>query len=340
MEITSIHSFLVHPGKVAEAEREINGSAVAQSGPLFGMLRPVFDNAEFECQHSIAFVPKDDGKQENECRDAIISYIQKPDLKRGRDLAKRLQKVTTHRSGLGLLFITMAKHKGDIKILVSRFPADSGILAEENPRGLTVEFLERIFMKSATSYKAALYVGKSFDSDFWRGKAADKQINSAQSYIADYWIRDFLLSDFLTPGEAGTRRLAIALRKAMNESEEPEVKKDLVALQRLIANMPNKVTSSKTVLEQFHVGEKTHEEIRKRFPRGKSFEENFRFVPDEFVKHLAVLTVELDNGALLSAQTDRFDQVFDTEPVAGSNEIVRYSTEGRIVDRRLRKTIP
>jgi hypothetical protein len=165
------------------------------------MLQPLFDAAAEDCPHKIAF-NSENGQQKNESRDAVITYIKNRDLTNGREIAKRLQSVTTHRSGLGLLFLITGEEKGEIKIVVSRFPADSGVLAEEKGKGLTVEFLERIFMKSAKSYKAALYSGKSFTKDFWRGQAADKQVNSAESVIADYWIREFLLSDFLTPGES------------------------------------------------------------------------------------------------------------------------------------------
>jgi len=45
------------------------------------------------------------------------------------------------------------------------------------------------------------------DKDFWKGKAVDSKINSADSIISDYWIRNFCSSDFLN-GEAGNTRLA------------------------------------------------------------------------------------------------------------------------------------
>ena len=148
MEIDSIHSFLVHPGKNLEEPPEISGTVVDKAGRLFDMLKRVFDTAEEECQHDIAFSADEEGKQHNECRTSILNYVKKGDLTHGRHLAKRLQIVTTNRSGLGLLFLMMGKHKGVTKIVVSRFPADSGILAEEKERGLSVEFLERIFMKA------------------------------------------------------------------------------------------------------------------------------------------------------------------------------------------------
>lgn len=341
MEIASIHSFLVRPGKGAENTEDINGAAVPKSGKLFDMLKPLFDGADHDCLHKIAFNPEN-GKQENGCRDALIAYIKNRDIQYGREIARRLQSVTTHRSGLGLLFLITGEDKDGTKIVVSRFPADSGVLAEEKGKGLSVEFLERIFMKSAKSYKAAAYSGKSFAKDFWRGQAADKQINSAESVIADYWIREFLLSDFLTPGEAGTRRFAIAVRETMNRSTEPTVKQDIAAMHNLVMKTPAQTRlSAKGLLDRFNVPAETQEQIKQRFPKAKSFEETFTFVPDEFVKFVSMRTIELDNGALLTAQTDRFDEVFTREPIAGAdNNVFRFSTQGSIVDQRFRKVKP
>ena len=186
MQIGSIHSFLVYPGKHAIAPHEISGTSVPMSGVLFETLNQVFAKAEEECQHHIAFAADDDGKQQNDCRELLIDYIKNSDITQGRAIAKRLQGATTNRPGLGLLFLMKGQHKGETKLVVSRFPADSGILAEEKERGLTVEFLERIFMKSATAYKPAVYSGKSLFKDFWKGRAFDKQINSSESYISDY----------------------------------------------------------------------------------------------------------------------------------------------------------
>lgn len=339
-EIDSIHSFLIHPGKGADPPHDINGAAVPKSGKLFTMLQPIFDHAAEDCPHRIAF-NSHDGQQKNDCRDALITYIKNRDLNHGREIAKRLQAVTTHRSGLGLLFLITGEESGETKLVVSRFPADSGVLAEEKGKGLTVEFLERIFMKSAKSYKSVLYSGKSFTKDFWHGQAADKQVNNAESVIADYWIREFLLSDFLTPGEAGTRRFAIAVRETMNRTTEPGVKQDIVAMRSLMSKMPAQAgVSAKGLLDQFHVPAETQEQIKDRFPKAKSFAETFTFVPEEFAKFVSMRTMELDNGALLTAPTDRFDQVFTREPVGGAPGVFRFSTQGGIVDQRFRKVKP
>jgi hypothetical protein len=126
----------------------------------------------------------------------------------------------------------------------------------------------------------------------------------------------------------------------MNRSDSPEVKKDITALHRLAAGMPRKVVNAKGLLDQFHVPEETQEQIKERFPRAKLFEENFQFVPAEFLKHVALRTVELDNGGLLTAATARFDDVFTSEVVDAAKEVVKFSTEGKIVDQRFRKVKP
>jgi hypothetical protein len=339
-QISSIQSFLVHPGKNEINAHEISGTIVSMTGVLFETLRQVFAKAEIECQHEIYFTAGEDGKQQNVCRDLLLDYVKNSDIEYGREIAKRLQEVSTHRSGLGLLFLMSGHHNGEIKLVVSRFPADSGILAEERQEGLTVAFLERIFMKSAASYKSVVYSGTSFDRDFWKGKAVDKQINSTESFISDYWIKEFLLSDFLTPGEAGTRRLAIAVRAAMNGTNDPKVKADIIGLGQLLSGMPKNVVNAKEILDRFLFSEETKQEIKNSFPRAKSFEENFEFVSSEFRKHVSLRTVELDNGGLLTADVERFNEVFSSDTIDPDDGVVRFSTQGRIIDQRFRRVKP
>jgi hypothetical protein len=169
LPIEHIHTFLVHPGKGEEAPPQIGGTAVELDGKLFGLLESVYSKSDRECSTDISFNRSADGRQQNPCRDLIVEYLGGPTVVRGRHIAERLEKVTTHRSGLGLLFLIAGKEDGDYKIVISRFPADSAILTDEDRQRLTVEFLERVFMRSATAYKAALYRDSSLASGFWIG---------------------------------------------------------------------------------------------------------------------------------------------------------------------------
>lgn len=88
-------------------------------------------------------------------------------------------------------------------------------------------------MKSAKAYKAVMYEGTSLENGFWAGKAVDRQIRSAGVRTPNYWISDFLGSDFRTTAQQGTRRLAVALSEAVWKSQDLAVKRELVAASTL-----------------------------------------------------------------------------------------------------------
>src|SRR6516162_5793423 len=106
MPIQHIHSFLVHPAKNEEEQPEISGAEIPRHGKLYNMLSNVFDRSPEECTIEIAFRGDNTGQQHNDCRDLILAYANEPTIPNGRLIAARLQAVTTHRSGLGLLFLT------------------------------------------------------------------------------------------------------------------------------------------------------------------------------------------------------------------------------------------
>ena len=100
---------------------------------------------------------------------------------------------------------------------------------DEDARALTLEFLEREFMKNKASYKAAAYQDRSLQDGFWNGQAVDKQLNNVGGHLSDYWISDFLRSELRVTSAAGTRRLAVALRDAARKAPLP-IKQDLPQL--------------------------------------------------------------------------------------------------------------
>ncbi len=61
---------------------------------------------------------------------------------------------------MGLFFIMFGKAERKSRVVLSRFPAETGILAEEIGHSLTVQFIEKIFMKNAFAYKSAVFEGE------------------------------------------------------------------------------------------------------------------------------------------------------------------------------------
>src|SRR5437763_16936325 len=116
-EILHIYSSLVPPAD-GEEPREIVSSEITLEGKLYGMLANVYDRADEECNIPIRFLPAKDGKQFNEVRSALIALVEKPTLTKVTQLGRRLSSVTTHRSGLGLLFAIVGKADGEQKLLL------------------------------------------------------------------------------------------------------------------------------------------------------------------------------------------------------------------------------
>jgi hypothetical protein len=306
------------------------------SGRLFDMLNEIFERAELECDIPIRFAMAEDGSQNNEARDFIISFIENPGLPTGEALANRMRDFTTQKSGLALLFIISGTEGNDKKVVLSRFPADEGIVVEQGKKGLQVEYIERVFMKNKRFYKAAIYRGNSLKGDFWDGLAVDKQIDKLSGDAANYWIFDFLDSDFITTSKSGTRRLANAFRSATSKTNDLAVKKELVAASTLVHNLKGRKTSIEAVIQRFNLTEAAKEILSKQVSHPGLLEEKFLLDGEEYSQHAAYTSIELDNNAVLAAPQEDFEKYFSKENVDGDPDKVRFTIEGKITDEKIK----
>lgn len=338
MPINSIFTFLVQPEKLIEQKTDIGGTSVPHEGKLFDLLRKTYENSDWECRIDIAFQQSIDGTQENTFRNLIVDHIENQNLNSGKVVAQRLANVTTNRSGMGLLFLVCGIEGQSHKIVISRFPADNGILAEQNQNDLSVEFLERVFMKSAKSYKSAMYIGGSLETGFWTGKAVDKQIGKSDTELSDYWITDFLASSFRTTPAAGTRRLAAALSNAAKVVGDTVSKGEITSFATLISNGNIGETSASDLFNQFNLSQSTRDAVAAQFPTASLVNERFQFDLAEFTNQITYRLLELDNGAVLSALSHQFDDVFSQEPDTEQEGKIKFSTSGLITNAKLRKT--
>jgi hypothetical protein len=333
MKIFKIHSFLVNPEKGVEDQTDIRGTELPLKGSLFNLLSIIFQKAPNECKYDIVFNPSDAGAQQNDVKDLITEYTLNSKTKNGREIAKILQLQSTKRSGLGLLFLIVGKIESEYRLVISRFAAENGIIADDGGSSLKVKFIEQIFMKNAKAYKAAVYQGSNPASHFWTGKAIDKQINNRMN-ISEYWIKDFLKSDYTTTGERGSQQLAEALKSTINSSDTPiDIKEEITAAIKLAKGQNGQIVSMKTFLKRLGVSEEAVG-IVKGQTKDSIFEARFKMIYEELCKYIAFKTVELDNGASLSAQTTHFEEVFDIEEDKGR---LKYSTKGIIVNEKVRK---
>jgi hypothetical protein len=333
MTVKTIHSFLVHPGKHLEPKErpKVGGTRLVQSKgeALWAMLADVYSYSDDECDIDIQFTATD---QKNEMRTLVLQYAKKADMPTARAIAEHLQAVTTKKPKLGLVFLMTGSDAKGSKVVISRFPADNGILVDDNSSELAVQFIEKVFMKNRATYKAARYQGAS-DEDFWFGTAVDKQINQAS--LSTYWVKDFLRSEFRTTSKAGSRRFAHAVRRSYGEADGP-VKQELLSLCNLVKAMDGKNTSAAKLVSQLGLSEAAAGLVRASIGPSQVFNDRFTFQYGEFEEQTGYRQITLSNGAGLSAIAPEFTKVFEqTEQSDGTFE---FRTVGKVTNDLVRKT--
>lgn len=340
MAITHVHSYLVHHGKnILEKDRSaICGTTLQLSGKLFEMLANVYQKATQECTTAISFTSSD---QKNEARELVVNYATRPHQQKGLKLAHRLQGVTDGTSGMGLLFLVRGDEGGRIRTVISRFPADVGILAEEDETGLNVEYLEKVFMKNSRKYKAALYEDAALNSGYWSGHVVDHQLNSDMIRTAsDYWVIEFLLSNCLTTPKVGSTRLAKMIKEAVKGATSPAVKSELGSLARLLPNLSGKKVSPRSIAKKYALSVEATMVLKERAKTDQLFNEEFLFDKASFSEVLSFKSVELTSGAILSAPSTEFENVFEEEVVDAKTGEVLFTTQGVIADMRFKRGRP
>jgi hypothetical protein len=345
MPITRIHSFLVRPAKNIAIQPRVGGTRVPLDGKVFDLLAALYDKADADCKIDIVFKPNEAGQQINATRSMLLRYAEQRSMATARSIAARLQSVTTRRSGFGLLFVVAGDHPQK-RLMLSRFPADQGMIVEENAdENMDVRFIERVFMKNAHAYKSVVYAGPLQEHSFWDGKAVDKQVDVKE--LSDYWIREFLESTLKTTAAAGTKRFAVAFRDAIRTAKELPLKQDLLSAAQLVRGQDGHTISPERVVHSMRLSGEAVTALTHAMHREEVMHETFQFDRTVFDQHIAYRSVELDNGAMLTADNANFDTIFhqrqvedqivpQTEAETPAAPSTEFTTVGRIVNQRLK----
>lgn len=330
--IHNAYAYLVHPGKSVDKPLAIPQVEIELMGKLNDMLHRIFVGADADKDFDITFDGAD--SQINDFRELIIKFQSTPTLENGRPIAERLQRVTDRRSGIGLLFLLQGAHGLKKQVVVSRFPTDQAVLADLGQGGLAVKFLEQVFIKRLSSYKALLLADENPSAEFWSGRAIDRQAGGLGENISDYWLKDFLKADFSETPALGTRRLAVALKNAIKSHPDIAVKSQIAQASSLAANaLYGKSTSVEEFCIHFGFSQNTTQAVKAALPKSSLFGKRFQFDSNEFRIVAPYRSMEMTNGAVLSAPAVEFDDVF--KQIKLDNGEVEISTHGIISDQRL-----
>lgn len=336
MPIEKAFAYLIAPGKRAEKPSSISSKEISlKKSKLSDMLAGIFSDEPSTHDFDIVFNPAPNGGQNNECRDLMLSFHSNPSLRTGQLIAERLQKVTDHRSGTGLFFLLKGYHGLSQRVIMSRFPTDQAIRADTTSGSLDVEFLEEVFIKRMSSYKAAMVEHENPVGGFWTGIATDRQAGQSGEHISEYWLRDFLNADFSETPAHGTRRLATALKDALRANPSASVKSEIAHASSLAsAVFQNKSLTIQAFCQHFALSAAAQDTIRAALNKPSLFGRTFMFDANQFKTVAPYRTIEMNTGAILTAPNDDFEAIFESNT---TGDVVEYKTRGKISDQRLAK---
>lgn len=336
MPITNAFAYLIAPGKGLQVAPTISSKEIViEQSKLSNMLATIFADEPGAHDFEITFNPAPDGTQENACRSLMLAFHTNPSTDTGLPIAKRLQRSTDNRSGTGLFFLLRGNHGPKQRLVMSRFPTDQAIRADTTSGSLDVEFLEEVFIKRLSYYKAALVEHTSPPDGFWKGIATDRQAGQSGEHISEYWLRDFLNADFSETPAQGTRRLANALKDALKANPSLSVKSEIAHASSLAtAVFENKSLTIKGFCDHFGLSAAAQDTIRTALPKSSLFGKTFMFDSNQFKIVAPFRTVEMNTGAILTAPNDDFEKIFEA---TDSGDFVEYKTRGKINDQRISK---
>lgn len=335
--IEFIYSYLVKPNKSDESYIP-TGTDVPLFGDLFTFLSGIYEKSETECKIDITFDIPDDEKTENEVRANLVSMVEVEDSKL-RDahalwIALRLVQVTNKVNGPGLLFIMGGIFGGKSKIVISRFPADEGIMADEDNGNLTVQFVDKLFMKDRTSYKSVTFKKLSSAANARDGKAVDKQINDLRNPSSKYWIEDFLYCTLAVTPHAGSERFASALREVYNNTNDLDLKSTLAAAAKTLKNFKGQKKTPVEFLNALIVPSEIVIAVQQKLGR-HAMTETFELNTDVFGNFFKYQSKLLHTGVMITAEVENYDDHIKEEEVGDE---VRISTRGRVVNSKVQRT--
>ncbi len=341
MTTTTIFSYLVQPNKGAETKIEPIGSSVPVSEQIGTLLCRLADEAEDECDIPIMFSIGDDGIKFNEMHNLVIKFCGNPTMDDGEVIATRLSISTSKTSGQCLLFLIHSiDDQENVKLVMSRFPAEFGILAENADEKLQLEFVEQVFMKSHDRYKAAIFKGKPVVDSLWVGKATDTQTRNSFEELANYWVYDFLNCAYKDTSSLGTKRFAVALKKAVNSANDSQTRAELVSIAQQTTNFKMESLSIDKILDYFAVSDNARSQISKHLPNPATSKSEFIFNREEFLKNVRYTSLALDTGVIITAPSEKFNELVNSKNMSQDGEFqIEIILHGKIVDQNLRKTL-
>lgn len=319
----------------SELQNKVEGSSIDVK--LLPKYLINFFESTKKCPIDIVFA-SEEGKQQNQVRNLVRSLCfdnLDTKSKTSKELAYRLANMSDDRSGIGLLIILVGQANRNTRIFIWRFPCRRTIQAEMSKERMTIKLLENAFSGEETSikFKAAVFEGSPSNTSFWKGKVGDNQAKQRVAEASEYWIIKFLQAVPEFTDVRGTKVLAKALRKIINQTEPVEVKEALVSAAEVIKSQSDKNTSIKEFADNY-----LPEDIRPTFigmAGGSAIADNiFKVDGDVLNKEFKFKSIILDDLFTVRGPLDTFDEVVKVKST-NVKDVVEVSLQGTITSQKI-----
>jgi hypothetical protein len=306
-------------------EDEILLEDLSSKEKLFSLLGKIAESFVRSNKIEIIFQSKN---QHNVMRELFIRYL-KDDKKSIQEIFRILADSTPIASGKALCFIFIYSFNDKQHLCIIRMPVTTeAASATINSGNLDINIAEDIYIKSAKSYKSVVFEYKNEDDFTWEGFAIDKQLSTKEDEVANYWIEKFLHSELSLKSVAGTRQLSQALKIAIKSACGTETKTQISSFFTFLLNHTGEKIVINDLFDKFGLPENTCKLFK--FGNNNILHTPFELNSGILNKEMPYKSVHLDNGAIISAETEAFDNCFFSEPVEhGKN---KYTTTGSITD--------
>ena len=283
----------------------------------------------------IDFTPEG-GKQQNKVRSLIQSIaFDDPNKKEiaTRKLAYRLANASDKRSPSGLFIVLAGRVGENTRVFLWKFPADESIQATVSDTGITIQFIQDVFSRKSTYFKAAIFEGTPASTSFWKGKVEDKQAKDQIWEASEFWIVNFLNAKPALTDTRGTKVLTRALRETIKQTKSLEKKEALVDASNVIKSQDDRNISIGEFAKQY-----LPEDVRSKFIKaagGSTIADDiFKIDRVTMDMEFRLKSIVIDNLFTIRGPLDQFDRFVNIIPTDREG-IVKVSLQGTITSRAI-----
>ena len=302
------------------------------------MLDEFFSKSRLEHEPTVSFRVEHrtgaSGSQSHDVRTLIMDYEfgSAPRAKSAAvRLATRLGESMDARSSFTLLMLAAYADGGTGRLVAWAFPKEKPFHFRVRGSKAKITVLQNAFSRTSSFRKAALYEGRNRQVDFWKGRVIDKQAMSGFGTAADYWISDFLDSEYSMTGQIGTRLLAKSLRLTYDELSDPHEKDQVSGAIVAIHSSQRPRWSMARFANEYLSGNAKAVFLGKVPPDTRNT--TFSFVAREFDDKLNFRVFKLRDNVMISAP---FGAIGASVQIIESPNQRKVKCEGIVVDDKIR----